>query len=68
MKTALAHKLDVMACACQDWIDFDRKVRDREELETNDGTHIMSPPVWPSHGMLKEWVKTLNEAREDALR
>ena len=41
------------------WMLFDKAQRDKEGLTTNDDTNIIAPPVWPSHGQLKEWVKVL---------
>ncbi len=46
----------------QRWMDYDRAQRDKEGLGTTDDTHIMCPPVWPSHGQLKNWVACLSEA------
>ena len=68
MKTNLAHKLDVIERTVQGWIQFDSAQRAVDGLATTDATAIMSPPTWPTHGMLKAWIKTLQEAREDALR
>lgn len=68
MKTNLTYKLDAMERVLQGWIDFDRAARDREGLTTESITHIMAPTGWPTHGMLAEWIKTLKEAKEDAMR
>lgn len=45
------------------WIIFDKRQRDRENLETTDDTNIISPPVWPSHGQLKEWIRVLRDSQ-----
>lgn len=63
MQSDLAIKLDVMERVCQNWMDFDRVDRDRNGLATDRQTQIISPPAWPTHGMLTEWVKTLREVR-----
>ncbi len=48
------------------WMEFDRTQREKEGLDTFDNTHIMSPPTWPTHGQLKNWVKCLDEAMRQA--
>lgn len=56
-------KLNVIQREVQSWIDWDKRQRDSEGLETTPDTHIMNPPKWPSHGQLQEWVKALNSAQ-----
>ena len=55
--------LETIASTIQSWIDYDKRTRDKEGLETTPDRHIMRVPHWPSHGMLETWVKTINEAR-----
>jgi len=45
--------LHAIADVIQGWLDFN------ERPDATDDTHIMSPPVWPTRGTLKVWVKTL---------
>lgn len=59
----LDHRLQVISLIVENWMDWDRKQRDKEGLSTEVDTAIMDLPAWPTHGMLTEWVKTLEEAR-----
>lgn len=67
--------LIVIADIIQSWIDWDLNQRSKESLITDEGTHIMTVPNWPTHGQLTNWVKVLREAsmgdaaiREDAVK
>ncbi len=61
-RSSILAGLDSMARQI-DWaLTFDVESRRKSGLETTDDTHLMSPPVWPSHGCLKNWVKALNGA------
>jgi hypothetical protein len=53
------------------WLAFHESTCNSEGLELSDDLHIMSPPVWPSRGVLKEWVRVLEylaQARADVQR
>lgn len=54
--------LDTIRLTVLWWAEFDKAQRDREGLETTDDTHILCPPTWPSHGMLKNWAAALEDA------
>lgn len=58
----LADGLDHMRRTILHWMEYDKKNRDAEGLETTDATHIMCPPTWPSYGMLKHWAAALGAA------
>ena len=59
---ALPVQLDTIAREVQSWIDWNRRERDAEGIETNEDTHVMRVPAWPSHGTLGNWVEALNNA------
>ena len=44
----------------EEWISFDRGQRERQGLLTSPDNHIISPPFWPSHGQLGNWVALFN--------
>ena len=56
--------LNEMALTIRRWLDWNKDERDREGLETTDGTHIIALPVsyWPSRGALTVWAETLEQA------
>lgn len=54
--------LTVIADIIQHWLDYDVAQRTKEGLSTNDDTHLIAPPTWPSHGQLKYWVECLRSA------
>lgn len=56
--------LDYMASTFQGWIDFELAQRAKEGLDTTDGTAVMSPDVWPTHGQLKSWIALLREVHD----
>lgn len=58
----MTSKLDVIARQLQSWLDWQEQERAREGIETTDDTHIMRPPVWPTRGTIKAWIKALQEA------
>jgi len=53
--------LEAIARQVERWASFDREARDREGLTTTDDTHIVAPPVWPTHGQLRNWAGLLRE-------
>lgn len=58
-------KLRAIADTIQGWLDFQNRehARDAQLQATpplSDRTHFMSPPVWPTRGTLKNWIKVLN--------
>lgn len=59
----LRNRLDAIARQLDWWRDYDRAKRDKEGLETVHDTYIIAPPSWPSHGVLKVWSETLDQAR-----
>lgn len=63
---ALPFQLDVIARSIEHWLEWDSGRRASEGLTTEDGTHIMSlpVPVWPSHGMFRNWIAVLRQASE----
>jgi hypothetical protein len=52
----------------QAWLDHQDAERKREGLPTDDDTHLMTPPVWPNRGALKNWVTGLNGAAAEIER
>lgn len=52
-------QLETIADVVQSWIDWDKKRRDEEGIQTTPETHIMNPPYWPTHGTLTNWVQVL---------
>lgn len=46
--------LDMMAKTFAQWVDFN---------SGNDESHVISPPVWPTVGVLKAWIVTLQRAQ-----
>lgn len=64
----LAWQFEVIAGQIRGWLDWNKKQRDEQKepiLITDKDTSIMClpVPVWPSHGQLENWIKTLDEAR-----
>jgi hypothetical protein len=61
---ALPFQLEVIARSIEHWLEWDNGQRTSEGLTTEDGTHIMSlpVPVWPSHGMFRNWIAVLKAA------
>lgn len=72
----LPFQLDVIARSIEGWLEWHSDGRASEGLTTEDGTHIMAlpVPVWPSHGMFRNWIEVLRsaaqaiEARSDETR
>lgn len=56
-------KLTVIANELQYWLD----TNDAQQLEAigkdrcEDDTHVISPPSWPTRGVLKEWIKAMRQ-------
>ena len=48
----------------QHWLDLQLTDRQKEGLDTSDNNVVMRPPTWPTRGLLKRIIATLNEARE----
>lgn len=48
-------RLDAIAGEIQYWLDFQES--DHEKID--DDLHVMSPPSWPTRGVLKLWIKVL---------
>lgn len=46
------------------WVDYDVQQRAKEGLSSNDDTHLVSPPVWPSHGQLRRWAEVFLRAEQ----
>lgn len=57
-------QLDAIRRQADYWVDFDVSARERQGLGSNDDTHIIAPPFWPSHGQLKAWSAALSAAVE----
>lgn len=61
----LAIKLEAIRAQLVHWCDWNKTMRRREGLTTEDDTHIIAvPPTWPTHGVLRRWAETIEEARE----
>lgn len=56
--------LEAIAAIVRSWCDFDRMIREREGKPVAADSAIMSPPEWPTHGVLANWIATLEEARD----
>lgn len=52
-------KLNAIAATLDYWLKSQKLQRDKESIATNDGTHVITPPSWPTRGTLKEWIKVL---------
>jgi len=52
--------LSVIAGIIQNWVDWNIKQRDKENLVTIRNTHVMRVPEWPTVGVLQNWVKVLS--------
>ena len=63
-RESLRIKLDCMEKQFQWWIDFNTGAYKKEGMTATDDTVLMTPPEWPSHGVLKAWVALMKEARE----
>lgn len=57
-------RLDTIRRTADHWREYDAANRAREDLTTTDHTHIIAPPCWPTHGMLKVWAETLQAAMD----
>lgn len=61
----LDHRLDFITRELQWWMEFDNMIYKQEGRQPpGDDKSIMCTPMWPTHGMLKNWVETLQVARE----
>ena len=56
--------LDMIRRQADYWVSYNTEARTREGLASNDDTHLISPPSWPSHGQLKAWSEVLAKAAE----
>lgn len=61
-KLGYPFSLRVISQCLESWMTFDKAKRDKEGLETDEDTHIIAPPHWPSHGQLTKWVEVLDGA------
>lgn len=60
----LAIKLDAIRRQLLHWDTWNADMRRHEGLATEDDTHVIAvPPHWPTHGMLRRWAATIEEAR-----
>lgn len=48
--------LDAIRRQVARWASYDKESRERQGLVTSPDTHIVAPPVWPTHGQLANWV------------
>ncbi len=57
-------QLEFIARTIKGWLEWDKGERSKENITTEEGTHIMALPVpfWPTHGMLENWIAVLREA------
>lgn len=55
--------LKTISLVIEGWLNYDTAKRDEEGLPVNDDCHVRSPPVWPTRGMLREWVKALHDPK-----
>jgi hypothetical protein len=61
----LAIKLDAIRRQLLHWCDSNKEIRRREGCATEDDTHIIAvPPHWPTHGVLRRWAATIEEAQK----
>lgn len=60
----LALALGAIRLCVARWASYDKAERDRQGLSTPPDTHIVAPPVWPTHGQLAAWVDHLDRAEE----
>lgn len=60
VQEARERKLKTIALVIEGWLNYDTEMRDEEGLPVNDDCHLRSPPVWPTRGMLREWIKALH--------
>lgn len=51
-------QLEIIADELQGWLDYHAKDFEGDMSELDD-LAIMVPPVWPSRGVLKNWVEVL---------
>lgn len=56
-------KLEVIASEIQSWLDYQEKQYRQENILLSDDSHLYAPPVWPTRGVLEEWVKVLREEK-----
>ena len=56
--------LSFIADELQSWLDYQTEERYSEGLSTNNDTVIITPPSWPSRGMLKNWIKVIKSSNE----
>lgn len=54
--------LNEIILTLQGWLSHQYRERRQEGLHTDDDTAIMTPPVWPSRGMIKNWIAALQVA------
>lgn len=57
-------QLEFIAGEIQSWLDYQKKGSDENGSALMDDTHLMSPPFWPTRGVLKNWVEALKNASE----
>lgn len=56
-------KLEVIASEIQSWLDYQEKQYRQENTPLSDNSHLYTPPIWPTRGVLKEWVKVLRKEK-----
>jgi len=57
-----ANDLQTISEVLESWIEWEKYKRNKHgDPPPNDETNIMSPPEWPSVGVLKRWIKVLRD-------
>ncbi len=57
-----AIQLDTIRRQVDGWVAFNVEQRAKEGLASTDETHLIAPPCWPSHGVLRNWSAALAQA------
>jgi len=53
-----------IAIQVQYWLDYQERIYGLENTQLNDDSHLYAPPIWPTRGMLKNWVAALTNSQE----
>ena len=53
------YQAGVLADEFQSWLDFQERQYAAESVQVADDTHLVSPPMWPTRGTIKNWIALL---------
>lgn len=59
-KDSREFSLNEIANHLQFWLDYDCAIYEREGKPVPNDAVLMAPPEWPSHEVLRNWIKVLS--------